>query len=175
MMNATETIVVRDANDAHALIGRRIGDKLVSAILLAGAGTTLKSCGEPVRTLLRGQSVEIDALPPEWVHLDDLPGRTLVGETVPVYAVRSVKGYGPSWTLTSGGPYEPLTIDPSTHMVEVLAETPAPEPDTVSVREALAALVQALDGQHETYPIIGRKNDAMVKARAALAAEGDER
>ena len=59
-------------------------------------------------------------------------------------------------------------------MVEVLAETPAPEPDTVSVREALAALVQALDGQHETYPIIGRKNDAMVKARAALAAEGDE-
>ena len=178
----TETVVVRAANDAQALIGRSIKGREIRQFRcqvdgLAGPWFEFRTSAAVFLSGVRGNDphgVEVDALPPatEWVHLDDLRNRLIPGFDHRAYLTL----HGPEGDLWRpyNGNWHPLTV--VDHKVEVLVETPtAPEPDMVSVREALAALVQALDGQHETYPIIGWDDDAMVNARAALVAEGGER
>jgi hypothetical protein len=181
---ATETVEVRDANAAHKLIGRSIDGRRISSIRVYPDAFDVRVGLQFVAAREWGKSVEVDALPPAtmWVHLDDLPGHTLPGETRPVH------GFGPGkedgwiwWSKTdSYANSHPLTI--VDHMVEVLAPVPVVEaPDEVTVREALAGLVQVMaegmevaetDDGHRAW--IARRETALTKARAALAADRGE-
>ena len=173
---ATETVVVDDANAARALIGRKINGRTVQHH--AGRARTFILCDLWENVLGSGdygdpKGVEVDALPPvtEWVHLDDVKDRKLPGETRPVHGVGTFNGDWIWWPLGEDWrtSVRPLTV--VDHMVEVLAETPPPEPDTVSVRDAAKALLKALDGVTFTPASLDREMDGL---RAALAAEGDE-
>jgi hypothetical protein len=177
----TETVVVDDANAAHALIGRSIGG--VELISFWAGSQTVFFCGPNGSAVGEfrkwGESVEVDALPPAtmWVHLDDLPGNTLPGETQPVvgYGYDLVRGL--EWTPKDGlgrgvspDNWYPLTV--VDHMVEVLAPVPVVEaPDEETVREAAEWLVAIYSPLDFTEPRIAEAWAGLV---AALAADRGE-
>lgn len=180
MSEPTETVVVRDANAAHALIGREVDGHKIATIH-----------GGPVRFSLRtplgnviggwmnwGESVEVDALPAPtmWVHLDDLPGNKLPGETEAVVSFyREADGFYWSPDKPSTKPLPPI-VD---HKVEVLAPVTVVEaPDEVTVRgrllEAAEALIQTYSPLDFTESRIERVWADFVAAVAALAADRGE-
>lgn len=176
---ATETVVVHDANTARALIGRSIWGVQITDQMGDDGSFALLSDDTPLATGTYGDphGVEVDALPPvtEWVHLDDLPGRTLPsGSVVECIEYHGHMGDHARWRWSNehvgnSARFIPLTV--VDHMVEVLAETPPPEPDTVSVRGAAEALIQTYSPLDFTEPRIEKVWADLV---AALAAEGGE-
>lgn len=172
----TETVVVDDANAAHALIGRSIGGQAVAFFTASGIEVRFFTLGQDDITGYRrwGTPVEVDALPPAtmWVRLDQVIGQTIPGHNIEVRRVNYRRN--PDGWIWHG--YEPhagshLHLDDD-GMVEVLAPVPEVEAaDEVTVREAAEWLVAIYSPLDFTEPRIA---EAWADLVAALAADRGE-